>query len=435
MKLVGVHSVTSSPVSWFNEAAPDWWSKQLANVATGTLRDRPPPRWQRAETIWSALDWADRYSQFAAAGVNVIFLDLFSSSEHLVRQLAAMRGAEMAGVQVIPMPDGNSWSGFLVAKNGFDTEAKIIGEAVRRLIPLTASPACYALPDGRVLIAPYHAELWTPQRWLAVLQTLESNIKRPVAFLPDFQDFSKMAVFQQVLKGRMVGAGMWGNRTPKTVGSSLAQAKAAHALGLWWVQYTATQDNRPRESIFDEAANTGLLDATWQAAISEGAEVTMHTTADDYYEGTHLEPTDKRGAGWLSLYSYYAQWFKTGQPPRLLREALFLSHRLAPWNATPTKQTLPVMKPRGGVAQELIEVRALLPSPATVTLDGKQFTGKAGMNVFTAPLTPGTHRAQVRTANDLLVDIVGSPSSTQLGWQDVDYVMASNVEVPGSWFR
>jgi hypothetical protein len=226
-----------------------------------------------------------------------------------------------------------------------------------------------------VLIAPYHAELWTPQRWLAVLQTLESNIKRPVAFLPDFQDFSKMAVFQQVLKGRMVGAGMWGNRTPKTVGSSLAQAKAAHALGLWWVQYTATQDNRPRESIFDEAANTGLLDATWQAAISEGAEVTMHTTADDYYEGTHLEPTDQA------------------------------------------------------------EVRALLPSPATVTLDGKQFTGKAGMNVFTAPLTPGTHRAQVRTANDLLVDIVGSPSSTQLGWQDVDYVMASNVEVPGSWFR
>lgn len=442
-RLVGAHSIgTANLVSIANEATrPDWWDTQLADI-TGQLRDRPVFRAKRPEGNWMDLDFASRYGQLKAAGFDLIYLDLLSAAPHPADQQSALRGAAMVGIEVVLMPDTDGWNGS-INDTTFPTEAQKVTEAARRLTVLAPFPATYHDEQGRLVVAPYNAEVWTPARWLAILVQLEANLGYGCVLEPDFQNTTPMASFHTTLGARMVGCGIWGGRSPNTVTSGAAQAASARALGLYWTQFTAVQDTRPREALFDEAGNSGTLRGTWFEAITGNALRTMHTTVDDYFENSFLEPTQIGGDGWLWLSSFYVSQFKNQAEPTILRDALFLSNRLHPHAAVPTSETYVdvsgvhkgLMVERGGdeAAVDNVEVVAMLTAAATVNLDGTNFTGVAGVNVFTVPLTARTHTATVTRASQIVASVSSAqPSVATLPIQDLNYMCASNVH-DASW--
>lgn len=439
LTLAGVHSIgTANLVSWSNEAqgTAEWWTKAVAN-ADGQLRDRPASQGRavRPESDWMARDFRDRYAAALEAGFDFVWLDMLVS--HLTKLQSAVAGAAMAGIKVALKPDGNSWSAGIDAGAGFDTEAKIVAEAVRHLVTLykVAPDAMLRLDDGRVVIGPYHAELWPASRWSAILDGVEAALGIKTAFAPDFANTTPIAGFASAMGARIVAAGIWGDRNPAQVRSRGASTIAATvAAGLKVVQYTATQDERPRESRFDEAANTETLRATYDLVMSSPAVwMTQHATLDDYFEGAHLEGSDKRGPGWLFLSSYFIRRAKLGRDPVVTTDAVFLSHRLQPWQAKPTAQTLAVMALRSGStpARDMSEVLVFLTAPAAVSVDGAApVTYPAGMSVLplVALKVGAKHRVTVTRNGAVVVDVSSrTAAAAALPAQTLDYVMTTNV--------
>lgn len=432
MPVAGIHSIATANLTSIENATnrPDWWDTQLADV-NGQMRDRPVFRAHRPEANWKTLDFRDRYANVKAAGFDVIYLDLLFGLTHPADALLAYDGADMAGMKIIAQPDVNSWNGNMTSANGFPTEASIVTECVRRLKLLLVKPAAYQMADGRYVVSPYHAELWTASRWLAVMNQLESDMGITTAFIANFASFSVMSAYKTTMGTKMIACGIWGDRDPAdaSVVNSITNNNNAHAIGLQFCQFTSNQDVRPREFLYYESKNSGAMRATWAQAINGHAEWTLHTTLDDYFEGAFLEPSANRGPGWLWLCSYYVHWYKTGVQPTVAKDTLFVSNRRTPFGATPTAQTAATMALRSGgsAASNNVECVAFLTSPGIVTLDGTPTSCPAGLTVLTVPLTARQHTATLTrsgvvtlTVNSTVASVAALPS------QQLDYVMATN---------
>jgi len=68
----------------------------------------------------------------------------------------------------------------------------------------------------------------------------------------------------------------------------------AHGRGGIWMQPVSVQDERPNQSLYDEADNSENLRVTWTAAIAD-ADWVQIPTWNDYSEGAQVAPSTGTG--------------------------------------------------------------------------------------------------------------------------------------------
>lgn len=397
----------------------------------GYLRDRPLPRPIRGGD-WRFADLRSEVRQAMAGEIDGFALNIIEypgegNGDQVTTVRTMMRAAEAVDpdFRIMLMLD---MSGKARSKPQADI-ASFVAE-------LAASSAAYRLRDGRLVLSAFMAEAQPPRWWEGLFNLLRTTYELRVAFVPTFLDEQ---VHQREFAPISYGMGNWGDRNPvdneataNSPSSHITRVDSTHRLGKRWMQPVSIQDERPREGVFEEAENTKNLRNTWAIAREGSADWVQLTTWNDYTEGTHLAPSVMHGHGFLDLNSYYVRWYKTGVRPKVLRDTIYLTHRLQPWATQPSYSQSLLMQPRGGSQpRDIAEALTFLTEPATVTIasgtQSKSCQLPAGEATCTLPLSAGTVRATV-TRNGRTAASVTSPHEVSATpyVQDLQYVIASS---------
>ncbi|MEU8139717.1 glycoside hydrolase family 71 protein [Streptodolium elevatio] len=434
-KKVFAHYFTPYPVSLNNKGgADDYYTKNYLNpngeggkhkAYGGLLRDRPLPREPLAGD-WELQDMETEIRTAVSAGIDGFTVDLLNldpASPHRKRVDLLIKAAERVdpGFRIVLMPDMTASQ-----IGGLDQNA-----LAAALVGLAASKSVHRLDDGRLVVSPFKAEGRTAQWWTDFMKVMEQKYRQKVAFVPVFLNFGANA---QAFAPISHGFSVWGNRSPKAQGNIAGDVAKAHGMGKIWMQPVSVQDERPNQSIFDEAGNTENLRATWEGAIDKGADWVQLTTWNDYSEGTQFAPSVHNGRVYLDISSYYLTWFKRGAKPAIVRDVAYVTHRRQfvadkPTAAGQTK----FMAPRGGTTtpRDTVEALVFLTAPADVrvqsgaqTRDGQ---AGAGMTALVHPLASGAQSVTV-TRGTGTVASVRSPFEVgrDLVVQDLQYVAAGS---------
>jgi hypothetical protein len=435
------HYVPWLPVS-INNKVPDYYDSHFLvpggengkhAAYGGYMRDRPLKRAVIADTAWKLRDLEAEVRQAIAGGLDGFAVDIVQLGDVGGTQWTAINSLLQAASNVDPdfkimlMPD----------MTGTNMLAKDAPTMAKYLAHLGGSPAAYRLADGRLVVSPFTAERKTVSYWTEVLSIMKSTYQTPVAFLPLFQDERK---WRDAFDPISYGMSNWGNRNPAGNNPTTTHADspkgriaAVHALGQKWMQSVSVQDQRPRAGIFDEAQNTQNLRNTWEIARENGAELVQLPTWNDYPEGTQIAPSAENGWSYLDMSAYYLSWYKTGSAPKIVRDAVYLTHRTQPHAALPTHPQTLLMKLRGGSspARDTVETLTFLTAPATVRVQVGTSTYScevsAGVDTCTVPLGAGQVSATVER-NGTPVTAVASPAvvTTTPYVQDLQYVASAS---------
>ena len=120
------------------------------------IRERPWTRPPRSEVNWTDLDLQDEVTRAISAGIDGFTCDiLVSSGENWTRVLALMDAAAAVdpGFKIVIMPDMSA---------EFSASPQNLVPAV---LQLAAKGAAYRLDDGRLVLAPFDAELQSVSWW------------------------------------------------------------------------------------------------------------------------------------------------------------------------------------------------------------------------------------------------------------------------------
>jgi len=130
---------------------------------------------------------------------------------------------------------------------------------------------------------------------------------------------------------------------------------------------------------------TEWVDYCWSDARKQNATLLQITTWNDYGENTNIAPGWNTRFGSYSLTGYHIQWWKTGEPPALASDRIYITHRKYPRGAKVWPFT------QGGFIDGAIEVLTILPRPATIRLPGRdaEYEAPAGYHRQQFPVTPG----------------------------------------------
>ncbi len=397
-KLVFAHYFPPYPISIDNAAADhDYYTAEYlppggisgANAAFGgLLRDRPVPRPVSDSPNWRSLDLETEVRQAIAAGIDGFSVDLLTASDdstlwHADVPTLLMRAAYTVDpkFKIMLMPD---MSGTIGTWNAPRLAAQLASWA--------SEPAAYRLADGRLVVSPYMAENQSAAWWSDLIQVMSGTHGISVALAPVFTVYDKYAADFAPISYAM---SIWGGRNPAfnpTTGFPLEAIADARRRGVRWMQPVSVQDYRPRDGVFDEAGNTENLRNTWMIAISGGADWVQLVTWNDHSEGTSFAPSTHHGTALLDISSYYLRWFKSGQPPVIDRDALYLTHRRQLVATPPThpQTTRMTLRPGSTPARDNAEALVFLTAPGTVTVRAGGRIARCalptGVGVCTVPL-------------------------------------------------
>lgn len=434
-KKVFAHYFPPYPISFDNQpASSDYYARNYLTVDGeggkhasygGLLRDRPEPR-PVLSGDWRAKDFLTEVSSAVATGIDGFTVNIMSiAGDNWTRTLGVTRAAEASGTGFVIVPN--------VDANGSVGSANTTTVA-DKLAELLRSPAAYRLPDGRVVLSSFKAEGKDPSWWRAILDRLRSAHGLNVAFIAVFNNAS--ASNMERFRDFSYGFGNWGARTPRSISTGPNYASTAHAMGKVWMQPVAVQDVRPNGYSYAEAGNTEALRASWKKAIDDGADMVQMVTWNDYSEGTSFAASRAHGKAFLDISAYYVHQFKTGSPPPIRSDALFVTHRIQPHNAQPlvshrlmqhTLEGSSATQPR-----DTVEALVMLTAPArvTVTIGGRveSFDAPAGVTARTFPLGLGTISAKVERSGSVVVSVT-SPFKVveRPNVQDLQYYAVSSV--------
>jgi hypothetical protein len=462
-KLVFAHHMPFFSVSLDN--APPWndyYQRELLtphgehdkHVAYGGFqRDRPLPRPPRTEANWQELDQQAEVRQAVAAGLDGFVLlvgcidgcadtrnwqetkRMFPSAAAADRNFKLMIQPDMSGMR--------------------DKTVDQLADGMRQL---AASPAAFRLPDGRVVISPFAAEVHDAAWWSAFMDKMRTAYGVNVALVPVFVANEQAIVAPRTMslvdefKAISYGMGNWGARNPlhnnaysTAAGSYYDRAMKAKALGQAWMQPVSFQDVRPNQGVYDEAENTQNFRDTWHLAGEIAKDTTTPTwvqltTWNDYSENTDIAPSVKQGYSILDLTAYYVTQHKTGAVPTVVRDTVYVTHRIQPYAALPSFPQSKLMTPRnsgtpnvGSAPRDTVEALAFLTGPARVriTVGGVVRAtcdfAAAGVHSCLAPLAPGQVRAEiVRTGSTVAGVLSPHRVRTTPYVQDLTYVVASS---------
>jgi len=444
-KKVFAHYVSWSPLSLDDKPADvDYYTRNYLSptgengkyqAVGGKQRDRPMPRPVRAVANWRLLDMEQEVREAVAAG-----LDGFAVS---MVQLGGS-GQWAANTKLLLQAAHNVDPGFkiLLRPNMISFKAKDAASLAQYIAELAAYDSAYRLGDGRLVVSPFKSEEWSLDKWKQFLTLMRDTHKTPVAFWPMFHN---ERTWSQTFAPISYGMANWGDRNPAWndpvpthKDSRLGRVAAVHQLGKKWMQPVSLSDARPRDALFDEAENTTNLRNTWQIAIDSGSEAVHIPTWNDHAEGSQIQRTRKNDGAVLDLNSYYLTWFKTGTPPPIVRDTVYLTHRTQPAAAKPTYPQTTLMANRGGSApRDTVEALTFLTAPAEVTVSvgpkAYRCAAEAGVDTCTVPLGTGKISVKVVRSGRTTAGTTSPHGVTSSPYvQDLDYVAVSSGRQPTS---
>ncbi|MBD7919250.1 hypothetical protein H9657_13315 [Cellulomonas sp. Sa3CUA2] len=435
-KKVWAHYFPPYPISLDNRPADeDYYTRNYLDPAGegskfadvgGLLRDRPLPR-SPLSGDWALHDMTAEVEQARSAGIDGFTVNVLGiTGANWDRTLDLVEAAERTG-------------GFTVVPN-IDTNASGVEAGPTRLAaaiaPLLRSSAAERLPDGRVVLSSFKAEGKSVEWWSELFRTLEQEHGVRVAFTAVLLDSSSanMEAFAPI----SWALSNWGARNPGKARAAADYAARAHALGVRWMAPVAVQDVRPTQGIYDEAANTETLEATWRNAVDDGADLVQLITWNDYSESTSFAPSAAHGWTFLDVSGYYQSEFKSGAVPTVTQDALYVTHRVHAVDSRVTQQSdLATVRSDANATEprDTVEVLSFLTAPAdvTVTVGGRQQTVRVGAGVSrtTVPLATGEVSAVARR-NGATIAHVSSPFTvvSRPEVQDLQYYGVASLRNP-----
>jgi hypothetical protein len=432
-KKVYAHYFTPFPISIDNrEPSVDYWARNYLSMAGengkwapngGLLRDRPFPRPINRSSGWFVEDMRTEVRNARSAGIDGFTVDMLNlTGMHWDRLNSLLTAASQVdpNFDIVLMPDSTMRS--VVA------DPNVLAD---KIASIASHPSVAHLADGRLVVAPFAPERVGVEFWNTFISRMRTSWGIEVALVPTFVNYgSNVAAFAPI--SYMLSS--FGARNPQANRGVSQQGADAHARGKPWMQPVSLQDNRPKSGVFDEAHNSETLRTTWQAAIDLDAEWVNIVTWNDYGEHTHFAPSVNTGWSPLDISSYYLTWFKTGAPPRIVRDAAYVSHRVQFASALPSSGHSILMRPRAlsTTPRDAVEVLTFLTAPARITATvGSQVTSwvaPAGIAVRTVPLQTGSisvrinHASGATTVVDTRQSVVNPPYV-----QDLQYRFVSSL--------
>ena len=355
----------------------------------GLLRDRPVPR----DPISGDYQYADMLTEVKQAidyGLNgftacVLTTDSSDRNYYLIEKLMKASSALSSSFKVMLMPD-------MTAMPNISAD-----DLAKGMAALSKYSSVYKLSTGEVLIAPFYAEGHSASYYQDMLNLMRTKYNTPAALMPIFLDANYMSSFNSV----SVAFANWGIRDAKIASNEAYWPNwvaKAHALGKPWMEPVSVQDERPNQRIYDEASNTETLRATWNRATTEGADLVMMTTWNDYSESTSFAPSTDHGYAFLELNKYYLTKYRTGSYPSITKDRIIITHRIQKASTLPTSYTgVMTLRNPDNPAQtrprDKIEVFTMLTAAATVkvTIGDKtySYSAPAGTNAQLFDLAEG----------------------------------------------
>lgn len=401
-----------------------------AQVAeAGLLRDRPIPTQPKGTDY--LVQNARQEIQWAMDGGHDGFLvDMLGDAGNTAR-MAALRTAAATYYPglfyVIPMIDANSAAYGNASVTDPNTPANFI-----KLFK--GQPFSYYLPDGRYVIGNFKVEGRTEAWW----QSVRTAVGGPTAWLGVFLNYTGQGANYSTLLADAI-AGSWGyGGDPIPISRAGSQATLAHSRGQKWIEGLNSQNNRPNQHWWEECGGTEAWRQSHLLALRGGAEYTQDVTWSDFSENGQTMPSVQNGHVLNDLGCYWKAWWKTGAPPAILRDALYVSHRNQFTTATPQfTSTAPMTqrRDRNGVTEPLniVEVRSFLTAPAEITISMGAatpvvYTAPAGEFRATAPLALGTANVVARRSGVSVHSITTNvPVTASPVVQDLNYYRWSSL--------
>jgi hypothetical protein len=386
----------------------------------GLARERPlpagaPPTWLPPQPYWREVDIAVDILRARRMGADGFGLDLVSTASgpafkaeawSQVQTICRAAVAVAPGFEIMLEPDTDVLA---------QASAREIADTVR---DLARCPAAARAPDGRLLLVPFAPEHRPGGFWREVIADLrEAGVG--VFFVPDLVSAGPVpeavAASPAAASAVKISDGLtdWGFRDLARLDAQRA-APLRHTTTPTWMQPVAPQDARPKVAAFSEADNTEMFRASWQEVFRQDADYVHLITWNDYGESTEVAPSTGTQFLFYDLNRYFIDWYKAGAPPRIIRDAIYYSHRTQIFDPAhpPCPGDRPFAEHGTSPVRNRVEMVALLTAPAELEIQiGDQHERRAfgaGMAALTAPARPGRPVFRILRENRTVVETVSN---------------------------
>lgn len=421
---VSIENADPSSDFWQSWLTPDARNGEYQSIG-GLMRDRPFPRAPLSDPAWRQRDFEKEIRQAIAAGLDGFIYEFpdHVSTNPAQNQLSTMLAAAAAvdpGFRVVLSPD-------------FPTDASATTDGLFTTISAVANHPSLMKVDGKIVLASFAPEREPVSFW-ATLRDRCAAAGIPITYWP-FLSYTADTTAYADWNDLVSGYSTWGTATASSASVMAQWSAAAHARGRAWMAPVTFEDVRHKltsslvsSRVYRESHGSLTFRTHFETAISANADWVALLTWNDYTE-TWMAPSQERGYFLADLAAYHTTWFKTGQAPPVVRDALYYDHRRqrtdAPFDAT--LQTAPPMTLiAGGPASEVVELVAFLTAPGTLVItqgsDVKTLdVPNAGMTVFQVPMvTDTTPVFALQRAGKTVVQLQShTPIVSQVVYQDL----------------
>lgn len=395
----------------------------------GHLRDRPLPRPARAADDWRQLDYEWEIRQATDMGLDGFILQTHALGQHETDQRWNHVDKLLAAAVKV-----NPRFRFVLAPMATRGTPQQLANA---LLPLATHPSVARLDDGRMPIPSFMMAEDHPLEYWREFRAHMRAAGVETALMPIFVSRGSRDRLPNLAEwySEIAGYSIWDGHFAAVAPSNETESVAARERNLIWVARAMFQDIRIRradkvELRHWEPQNTKTLRALFEHAIAGDAPWMNIVTWNDYQE-TQIAPSQARGYAVADLMAYYIEWFKTGEPPEIVRDALYYTHRPqlvdAPYDKT--RQTAGAFRVDAGpAAEDHVELLAFLTGPGRlVILQGEDRqvmdVKSAGVSSFRVPLKAGTAPRFELLRDGQVISSVASSTSVKnaVVYQDMTY--------------
>ncbi|HUC19626.1 MAG TPA: endo-1,3-alpha-glucanase family glycosylhydrolase [Acetobacteraceae bacterium] len=353
----------------------------------GYLRDRPLPVGPWKSRDWREIDATIEILRAERVGIDGFACDLLRvAPEHQFNAWDEINLLMRTAEAVAPR------FRIVIAPDSVALRSVSAPRLAAAIAALARYPSAGRLKDGRLLLAPFAPETMGADYWHAVLDDLESR-GMPAAFIPVLLGWRRAAAEFAPISDAMSA---WGERDADAV-----EDGAFDGFETAMAPYTALammpvgpQDVRPKTERFWESRNADAYRLLWMRAIAHGVRFVQIVTWNDYSETSAIAPSAGTQFLFYDLTAYFNDWYKTGAPPAILRDAIAYSERteIIPPNTGSTAGA-PMERMGRTPLCNRIQMLAFLTAPASLEIAlGDQIWHKdasAGLAVFSIPAKAG----------------------------------------------
>lgn len=275
----------------------------------GRLRDRPLTSapysgdWRRAAA-------AEEIAAAIKYGLDGFFVNLMSTAHaNTFNALRDEANANFPNFKVVPMVDTNG---------SLDDNQENVVSVVSSFIQ---TKNALQLDTGSYAVASFKAEGRDAAWWTKLAADVKTRTGRTVEFIHVYNSGSIGTLPQYA-------AGIWGPGTdPVTVSAWSGTKNRADQLGVKSLYPVWPQDVRVKSGLADEARGYGGIREFWNKVNSDKPAFVQLCTWDDLTEASQFKPTAMRGTALLEYSAYRMAELRTGSKPKIVKDAIFVSHR------------------------------------------------------------------------------------------------------------